>query len=100
MLSELCGQKIAADSYVGFFINDCGEYLVFVQPRGEDTATLLHSDMDWKPCEVADLALKQLRSRSGPMTVGDILIDAAEASWLTGCLEATAWMREGTAQRG
>ncbi|WP_162890302.1 hypothetical protein [Streptomyces olivoreticuli] len=45
----MSGFPINATDYVSYFVNDCGERMVFVQRQGERSATLLHSDRDWEP---------------------------------------------------
>jgi hypothetical protein len=91
---------IADGDYVGYFCNAYGEELVFVQRKGEATATLLHSDCDWQP-----IMIDGPLGRGGPelptatggsyqlLTVGKgdqaVILDEAEAAWLTACWQAT-----------
>ncbi|WP_241845641.1 hypothetical protein [Streptomyces silvensis] len=44
LLARLCGGEITDKDYVGYFMNEYGEELVFAQRRGEKTARLWHSD--------------------------------------------------------
>lgn len=92
-MGELCGVPIDAKTYLGFFINEHGEYLVFTQKPGEKTATLYHSDADWVPHEVTDHSIKVGALLPNVVTVGDLIIDQSEASWLAACLKATTWHR-------
>lgn len=56
-LSQLSGCVFDTTDYVAYFMNEYGEDLIFRQRRGEDVATLLHRDWDWKPVEVTPDAL-------------------------------------------
>ncbi|MFI6049934.1 hypothetical protein ACIBCO_07530 [Streptomyces violascens] len=38
LLARLCGGAITDKDYVGYFLNEFGEELVFAQRRGEKTA--------------------------------------------------------------
>jgi hypothetical protein len=91
---------IADGDYVGYFCNAYGEELVFVQRKGEATATLLHSDCDWQPIMIDGPPGRggpQLPTGSGGsyqlLTVGKgdqaVILNEAEASWLTACWQAT-----------
>ncbi|MGK5530945.1 hypothetical protein [Streptomyces sp. URMC 129] len=99
-IGDLCGVEIDAKTYVGFFVNDCGEYLVFTQKPGEKSATLYHSDADWEPQLVSQHSIKVGAVMPGAITVGDLIIHQAEASWLSACLDATTWHRGGSAAKG
>ncbi|MGK5557104.1 hypothetical protein ACSNOI_36400 [Actinomadura kijaniata] len=97
-LGELCGIEIDSRTYVGFFVNKHGEYLVFTQKREESTATLYHSDADWVPHPLTDYSIKVGGMVGdvpwdGMITVGDLIIDREEASWLAACLSATRHLR-------
>lgn len=93
-LSSICGQSIAPDAYVGYFVNRHGERMVFIQNAGHPTATLLHADLDWQPVEVTPDSLRRRKDLLNVLTVGEIIIDEEEASWLSACIEASEWTRE------
>jgi hypothetical protein len=90
------GFPIADGDYVGYFCNAYGEELVFVQRKGEATATLLHSDCDWEPITIDGPPKRggpQLPTTSGAsyqlLTVGTgdhaVILNEPEAAWLTAC---------------
>ncbi|AXQ55924.1 MULTISPECIES: hypothetical protein [Streptomyces] len=61
LLARLSGGEITARDYVGYFLNEHGEELVFAQRRGEKTARLWHSDMDWQLFRVGDHSIRSGR---------------------------------------
>ncbi|MFE1349873.1 hypothetical protein ACFW57_35385, partial [Streptomyces sp. NPDC058757] len=71
------------------FMNDCGEPMVFWQKRGEPFATLLHHDLDWSPVRIQE---HMLRLDLIP-SIGNVILDSAEAHWLMGCFKSTEWWR-------
>ena len=92
--------SIADGDYVGYFCNAYGEELVFVQRKGEATATLLHSDCDWMPITIDGPPKPRgphFSTGSGgsyqPLTAGKgdqaVILNEAEAAWLTACWLAT-----------
>lgn len=92
-LSQLCGTEISEKDYLGYFLNEYGEELIFVQRRGEKTGTLWHSDMDWEAYHVSDYSIKIGRELDGVITVGDLIINRPEATWLSACLAASRHLR-------
>jgi hypothetical protein len=76
--------------------NVYGEDVIFWQRRGEGYATLLHSDLDWEPEYVGPelLHLEGLPGLLGAPSVGDVILEMAEALWLAACFGATNWARK------
>ncbi|MEW1831198.1 hypothetical protein [Streptomyces sp. NPDC088196] len=95
LLSKLCGASITDKDYVGYFMNEHGEELVFAQRRGDRTARLWHSDMDWKMVRVGDHSIRLDGAVEGMITVADLIIDRPEATWLSSCLAASRHLRPG-----
>ncbi|MEU3754870.1 hypothetical protein AB0H17_19190 [Streptomyces olivoreticuli] len=112
LLAKLSGFPINATDYVSYFVNDCGERMVFVQRQGEGSATLLHSDLDWEPRPVngptttmADAAPEEMKQTlknvsidggllSTPMC-GSTILGRDEAKWLDACYSASTPLRAG-----
>ncbi|MEU6297280.1 hypothetical protein [Streptomyces erythrochromogenes] len=94
LLARLCGGAIAAQDYVGYFLNEHGEELVFAQRRGEKTARLWHSDADWQMFRVDDHSVRVGSVMDGVITVGDLIVDRNEAPWLASCLAASRHLRQ------
>ncbi|MEU6974644.1 hypothetical protein [Streptomyces sp. NPDC046371] len=100
-LAGLCGGDITSEDYTGYFLNEHGEELVFAQRRGERTARLWHSDMDWQLYRVGDHSIRVGGTGAGLpdgvldglITVEGLIIDRAEASWLASCLAASRHLR-------
>ncbi|KAK1179798.1 hypothetical protein B7755_017625 [Streptomyces sp. NBS 14/10] len=97
LLAGLCGGAITAKDYVGYFQNEHGEELVFAQRRGEKTARLWHSDADWQVFRVGDHSIRVGGMVDGMITVGDLIINRTEATWLSSCLAASRHLRPGRA---
>ncbi|WP_059009839.1 hypothetical protein [Streptomyces specialis] len=93
LLASLCGGVITAEDYVGYFQNEYGEELVFAQHRGEKTARLWHSDADWEMFRVGDHSIRVDGQIDGMITVADLIINRAEATWLSSCLAASRHLR-------
>ena len=93
VLSLLCGVEISEKDYLGHFLNEFGEKLVFVQCTGEKAGTLWHSDADWAPHRVDDHSIKVGTELGGVITVGDLIINRPEATWLSACLAASRHLR-------
>ncbi|MEU4043114.1 hypothetical protein ACK389_21440 [Streptomyces antibioticus] len=93
LLARLCGGEITDKDYVGYFMNEFGEELVFAQRRGEKTARLWHSDADWKMFPVGDHSIRLDGPMDGMITVADLIIDRGEATWLSSCLAASRHLR-------
>ncbi|MGW1126783.1 hypothetical protein [Streptomyces sp. NPDC002526] len=94
LLARLCGGAITAKDYVGYFLNEHGEELVFAQSRGEKTARLWHSDADWQMFRVGDHSVRVGSVMEGVITVGDLIINRHEATWLSSCLAASRHLRQ------
>ncbi|MER7565305.1 hypothetical protein ACGFWE_27800 [Streptomyces sp. NPDC048523] len=95
LLARLCGGEITDKDYVGYFMNEYGEELVFAQRRGEKTARLWHSDADWKKFLVGDHSIRLDGPMDGMITVADLIINREEATWLSSCLAASRHLRRG-----
>lgn len=89
------------DDYVGYFTNEHGEEIIFVQRPGEAFATVIHSDVDWKPVKFTDI---DSLAGNGPLgshvlTIGGrdgIILDEPEAAWLRACWLASDAYRQPT----
>nr|WP_134122670.1 DUF4365 domain-containing protein [Kribbella kalugense] len=108
-LSEMSGADFDPADDVLHFVNEHGEDLIFWQRKGDDYATLLHSDLDWEPEIITaeslrlngGLAERLGRDESDPALrdllnvpiVGDVILDLSEAMWLAACFSATRWSR-------
>ncbi|MGW0577163.1 hypothetical protein ACWD25_14595 [Streptomyces sp. NPDC002920] len=97
LLARLCGGTISGKDYVGYFMNEHGEELVFAQQWGDKTARLWHSDADWKMVRVGDHSIRLDGAMEGMITVADLIIDRSEATWLSSCLAASRHLRPGRA---
>jgi hypothetical protein len=80
---------------VGYFVNQHGNQLVFVQRPGEAQAVSLHSDLRWQPERISPDALRigvdgaRVSSAFGQVPIiGDVIMNQAEALWLAACFEA------------
>ncbi|MEV5443758.1 hypothetical protein AB0N23_14640 [Streptomyces sp. NPDC052644] len=93
LLASLCGGSITSEDYVGYFMNEHGEELVFAQRRGEKAARLWHSDMDWQLYRVDDHSIRVGELMEGMITVAGLIIDRPEATWLSSCLSASRHLR-------
>ncbi|MFJ2161392.1 hypothetical protein [Streptomyces sp. NPDC087856] len=94
LLARLCGGEITDKEYVGYFMNEYGEELVFAQRRGEKTARLWHSDADWEMYHVGDHSIRLDGPMDGMITVADLIINREEATWLSACLAASRHLRQ------
>ncbi|MCA1223022.1 hypothetical protein [Streptomyces sp. 8L] len=94
VLARLCGGLITKKDYVGYFLNEHGEELVFAQRRGEKTARLWHSDTDWKMYRVGDHSIRVGGVMEGVVTVEGLIIDRSEATWLSSCLASSRHLRQ------
>ncbi|GAA1074005.1 hypothetical protein GCM10009665_79460 [Kitasatospora nipponensis] len=94
VLARLCGGSITAKDYVGYFLNEYGEELVFAQRRGEKTARLWHSDADWQLFRVGDHSIRVGEVMDGMITVSGLVINQPEATWLSSCLAASRHLRQ------
>ncbi|WTO36086.1 hypothetical protein OG399_17665 [Streptomyces achromogenes] len=95
LLARLCGGEITDEDYVGYFMNEYGEQLVFAQRRGEKTTRLWHSDADWEMFLVGDHSIRLDGPLDGMITVSDLIINREEATWLSSCLAASRHLRRG-----
>lgn len=87
--ADMADIEFAPDDIVKPFENEVLEPMVFWQRRGEPHAVLLHHDLDWKPVAIQE---RMLRFEPIP-SVGDVILDIAEAHWLMGCFKSTEWWR-------
>jgi hypothetical protein len=71
-----------SNRYVGFFQNDFGEALIFVQEKGQAEASLYHADMEWEPQKI-----------NHPVDI-PIILSEEERYWLAACWEASKFIRE------
>lgn len=108
LLARLCGGAITDKDYVGYFMNEHGEELVFAQRKGEKTARLWHSDMDWEMSRVGDHSIRVGGVKDGTIvggvmegmiTVEGMIIERVEATWLSSCLAASRHLRPGRTSR-
>ncbi len=102
ILASLSSSAIGDSDYVGYFINQHGNQLVFVQRPGEAQAVLLHSDLRWQPEQISPDAFRLGVDGAAASSVfgrvpiiGDVILNQAEALWLAACFEASAWLRDG-----
>lgn len=94
LLAGLCGGEVTDKDYVGYFVNEHGEELVFAQRRGEKTARLWHSDTDWEMYRIGDHSIRLDGPIDGMITVADLIINREEATWLPSCLAASRHLRQ------
>ncbi|MFI6489375.1 DUF4365 domain-containing protein [Streptomyces sp. NPDC050564] len=93
--ADMADVEFAPDDIVKPFENEILEPMVFWQRRGQPYAVLLHHDLDWEPVPIQELML-----RFEPIpSVGDVILDIAEAHWLMGCFKSTEWWRRPIEQR-
>jgi hypothetical protein len=71
----------AAHDYVAYAPNIHGEQMVFVQRRGEPTATLYHGDCGWEPVTIRD---------GLPI---DLVAESGELLWIAACWHLSAFYR-------
>jgi len=102
ILARLCGGEIAGQDYIGYFMNEHGEELVFAQRQGEKTARLWHSDADWEMFHADDHSIRIGGTAEGAIvgglmermiTVDGLIINREEATWLSSCLAASRHLR-------
>ncbi|MFC7261255.1 DUF4365 domain-containing protein [Streptomyces lutosisoli] len=88
--ADMAGVEFGETDIVKPFENEYGEPMVFWQRKGIPLATLLHHDLDWEPVPISEDTL-----RFGPLfpSVGGVILNDAEAHWLTACFKASAWWR-------
>ncbi|MFC0526110.1 hypothetical protein [Phytohabitans kaempferiae] len=101
-LASISGGAFGDRDYVGYFVNQHGEQLVFVQRSGEAQAVLLHSDLGWEPLRISPdmfrIGIEGVSESSAFARVpiiGDVILNQPEALWLTACFQASAWLRDG-----
>lgn len=95
VLARLCGSEITDKDYVGYFMNEYGEEIVFAQRRSEKTARLWHSDTDWEMYRIGDHSIRLDHPMDGMITVADdLIINREEATWLSVCLAASRHLRQ------
>ena len=58
ILASLSSSAIGDSDYVGYFVNQHGNQLVFVQRPGEAQAMLLHGDLRWQPEQISPDAFR------------------------------------------
>ncbi|MEV5570827.1 hypothetical protein AB0L06_12300 [Spirillospora sp. NPDC052269] len=93
LLARLCDGEIIENDYVGYFLNEFGEELVFAQRRGDDLARLWHSDADWQMFRIDDNSIRFDGPVDGMITVAGMIINRAEATWLSSVLAASRPLR-------
>ncbi|OKJ65178.1 hypothetical protein AMK27_05015 [Streptomyces sp. CB02009] len=113
-LGEMADVEFGPADDVLHFVNDCFEDLIFWQRRGEEFATLLRSDLDWEPRRITPDMLRfgalasefdgeelpeSLRGLAGAPSIGDVILDIAEAMWLGACFSTTEWSRRPSTAR-
>ncbi|MET9763076.1 DUF4365 domain-containing protein [Streptomyces sp. NPDC006372] len=87
--ADMADVEFAPDDIVKPFENEVYEPMVFWQRRGQAHAVLLHHDLDWEPVHIQEGML-----HFGPIpSVGQVILDIAEAHWLMGCFKSTEWWR-------
>ncbi|MET9763147.1 hypothetical protein ABZ016_29605 [Streptomyces sp. NPDC006372] len=111
LLSQMSGFSIGDRDYVSYFVNNSGERMIYVQKWGEEAAVLLHSDLDWEPqavegppitmADTATATQKKALSNVGiggallaTPVCGGVILNRAEAQWLSACYSATEPLRE------
>ncbi|MER7007791.1 hypothetical protein ABT297_32770 [Dactylosporangium sp. NPDC000555] len=101
-LTSISGSGIGDGDYVGYFVNQHGNQLVFVQRPGEAQAVLLHSDLAWQPERISPDAFRigtegaRASSALGRVPkIGDVILNQAEALCPAAYFEASAWLRDG-----
>ncbi|MFF9107145.1 DUF4365 domain-containing protein [Streptomyces sp. NPDC014805] len=87
--ADMADVEFAPDDIVKPFENEVREPMVFWQSRGQSYAVLLHHDLDWEPVPIQE---RMLRFQPIP-SVGQVILDIAEAHWLMGCFKSTEWWR-------
>lgn len=99
LLARLCGGEITDKDYVGYFMNEYAEELVFAQRRGDKTARLWHSDADWEMHRIDDHSIRLDGPMDGMITVADLIVNREEATWLSACLAASRHLRQSSRSR-
>ncbi|MBT3077080.1 MULTISPECIES: hypothetical protein [Streptomyces] len=94
LLARLCGGEITDEDYVGYFMNEYGEELVFAQRGNEKSGRLWHGDADWEMFRVHDHSIRVGEQMDGMITVSGLIINRPEATWLSSCLAASRHLRE------
>ncbi|MFI8352401.1 hypothetical protein [Streptomyces cyaneofuscatus] len=94
VLARLCGGAITDRDYVGYFMNEYGEELIFAQRRGDKTGRLWHSDADWEMFRVGDHSIRVGEAMEGVITDDGLIINQPEATWLSSCLAASRHLRQ------
>ncbi|MFF7257055.1 hypothetical protein [Streptomyces microflavus] len=94
ILARLCGGVITEKDYVGYFMNEYGEELIFAQRRDDKTARLWHSDAGWEMFRVGDHSIRVDEAMEGVITVDGLIISRQEATWLSSCLAASRHLRQ------
>ncbi|WP_179777927.1 DUF4365 domain-containing protein [Amycolatopsis endophytica] len=96
-LGEMAGVEFGASNIVQHHVNAHGEDLIFWQRRGEEFATLLHSDLDWQPEHIGPEHFHphgRPDLLSSAPVVANTMLSRAEAQWLAACFDAARWARE------
>ncbi|MFD8594491.1 DUF4365 domain-containing protein [Kitasatospora sp. NPDC059646] len=98
--ADMADVEFAHNDTVKSFVNDCGEPMVFQQGHGKTFAVLLHHDLDWEPFRITEsmLHLEPLPMLGPIPKIGGIVLDSAEAHWLTACFKTTEWTRSQAAK--
>lgn len=87
--ADMADVEFAPGDIVKPFENEVYEPMVFWQRRGRPYAVLLHHDLEWEPVPIQE---GMLRFQPIP-SVGQVVLDIAEAHWLMSCFKSTEWWR-------
>lgn len=116
-LGEMAGVTFGVSDHVLHWVNEFDEQVIFWQRPGQPHATLLHSDLGWKPVPITPGGLlipgasplgldfgsdfpEDLRRGIPFPVVSGIILNMPEALWLASCFSATQWARRGPDEEG
>ncbi|MCQ0023939.1 hypothetical protein M4914_13905 [Streptomyces somaliensis DSM 40738] len=87
--ADMADADFESNDIVKPFTSEVGEPVVLRQKPGEPFAVLLHHDLAWEPVRIQEQVLRLDLIPS----IGDVILDGAEAHWLMGCFKSTEWWR-------